>query len=315
MHNCLIIDESHDSIVPLLSEIGVEAHYRPDITEEEVHQIIHEYEGMIVRSKMYLGADLFAKANRLRYIARAGAGIDQIDEDAAANHKIALFNAPEGNRDAVGEQAVGMILCLLNKIHTADREVRQKIWRREENRGYELGEMTVGIVGYGNMGKAFAKRLSGFGCTVLAYDKFKKNYGDTFAKEVPLETLFAETDVLSFHIPLNQENQYLANTAFFQQFHKNIYLINTARGKVVPLRAVVEGLQSGKLRGAALDVLENEKLETMSAEQATYFEFLTQSAQVLFTPHVAGWTFESYRKINEAMVAKIAAFLQANPIE
>ncbi len=310
MYKCLIIDESHDSIVPLLKEIGVEGHYRPEITPDEVYEIVADYDGMIVRSKMYLGEDLFEKATKLKFIARAGAGIDQIDEEAVAKRKIALFNAPEGNRDAVGEQAVGMILCLLNKIHTADREVRQRIWRREENRGYELGEMTVGIVGYGNMGKAFAKRLYGFGCKVLSYDKFKENYGDENAQEATIETLFEEVDVLSFHIPLIDENKYFADTGFFNKFKKNIYLVNTARGKVVPMAAIVNGLKSGKIRGAALDVLENEKLHTMTPEQKVSFNYLAESDSVLFTPHVAGWTFESYRKINETMVAKIDTFLK-----
>lgn len=310
MYKCLIIDESHDSIVPLLKEIGVEGHYRPEITAEEVHNIVADYDGMIVRSKMYLGEELFQKATKLKFIARAGAGIDQIDEEAVAKRNIVLFNAPEGNRDAVGEQAVGMILCLLNKIHTADREVRQLVWRREENRGYELGEMTVGIIGYGNMGKAFAKRLTGFGCKVLSYDKFKKNYGDENAEEVSIETIFEETDVLSFHIPLIDENKYMADTSFFNKFRKNIYLINTARGKVAPLASIVECLKSGKLIGAALDVLENEKLHTLTPEQKESFSYLAEAKNVLFTPHVAGWTFESYRKINETMVAKIDTFLK-----
>ncbi len=309
MSKCLIIDAAHPSLVPLLEKSGLTPDYRPEIKADEVHRIIGQYEGLIVRSKMQVDRALLQKAVNLRFIARSGAGTDQIDEAALKEKGIALFNAPEGNRDAVGEHAVGMLLCLMNHLHLADRQVRQKIWLREENRGWEIGGKTVSIIGYGNMGRAFAKRLSGFGCEVITYDKYVKGCGDAYARAVEIEEIFNETDILSFHIPLNEENRGLAGDGYFDSFKKSIYLINTARGEVVPMKSVRQGLENGKILGAALDVLENEKLHTLTPEQERDFSFLAASDKVLFSPHVAGWTFESYEKINIALVRKIAAFL------
>lgn len=306
---CLIIDEMHPSITSLLDGINLAYDYAPTITTHEVEQVIANYEGLILRSKLKLTKALLSKGEKLRFVARAGAGVDQIDESFLAERKITLINAPEGNRDAVGEHALGMLLTLFNRLNTADLEVRQKMWLREENRGYEVKGKTVGIIGYGNMGKAFAKRLKGFECRVIAFDKYKSNYGDEHAEAVDLEMLREEADVVSLHIPLDEYNYYLFDNAYLDAFKKNIYLINLARGPVVPLNTLVYGLKTGKLLGAALDVLENEKLETLTAQQQADFEFLTKQSNVLFTPHVGGWTFESYQRINEVLVKKIDGLL------
>ncbi|GAB4339762.1 MAG: 2-hydroxyacid dehydrogenase [Flammeovirgaceae bacterium] len=308
----LIIDEMHESIEPLLQKHHLKYDYLPKIAPAEVEKIISQYEGLILRSKMRLTMDFIQKAQQLKFIARAGAGVDEIDEKALEKLNITLLNAPEGNRDAVGEHTVGMILCLLNKMHTADREVRQKLWQREKNRGYELGNMVVGIIGYGNMGKATAKRLSSFGCEVITYDKHKINYGDQYARQVTQEEIFERCNLVSFHIPLNDENKYLADVEYFKKFKNPIWLFNLARGEVIPLAAIRWGLENGKILGAGLDVLENEKLATMTQKQQQDFEYLANSDKVLFTPHVGGWTFESYHRINVVLVDKIVNLLNNN---
>ncbi|GAA4847617.1 NAD(P)-dependent oxidoreductase [Algivirga pacifica] len=310
MRKVLIIDQMHDSIIPRLESIGVQPTYMPNITAEEVHQHIPEYEGLILRSKMKVKVDLLDKAPHLKFVARAGAGVDEIDEEYLEQRKITLINAPEGNMDAVGEHTIGMLLSLLNKLHQADKEVRNYQWRREENRGYELGNLTVGIVGYGNMGQAFAQRLTGFGCKVIAYDNGKTGYGDQYAEEVNFKTLQRDADVLSFHIPLNEANRFLVSQSYLDGFHKPLFLLNLGRGEIMSLKTVQWGLQSGKLRGAGLDVLENEKLHTLTEEQKEVFDWMIQQENILFTPHVGGWTYESYERINEVLVRKIKALLE-----
>ncbi|MEM9831797.1 MAG: NAD(P)-dependent oxidoreductase [Bacteroidota bacterium] len=305
MKNCLIVDKMHESIVPLLKDIGYRAEYRPQITRSEVLKIISQHEGIIVRSKLKIDQEFINKASKLQFVGRAGAGLDQLDEKALKANDIHILNAPEGNRDAVGEHAVGMILNLFNHINQADREIRKGVWDREGNRGVELMGKTVGIIGYGNMGQAFARRLVGFGVTILAYDKYRQNYGDAFAQQATMEELFRHVDILSLHVPLTEETHFLVNEAYLNQFYKNIFIVNTARGKVIKLASVVTTLASGKVQGAALDVLENEKLGQLSAAEQADFDQLRQSERVLFTPHVAGWTFESYEKINQTLVRKI----------
>ena len=303
--NCLIIDELHPNIENLLLNIGIKADYQPAISAQKVAEIIGNYDGLILRSKIKLDKPLLEKGEKLRFIARAGAGLDTIDEAFLKEKNITLLNAPEGNRDAVGEHTIGLLLALMNNFQKGDKEVRQKNWLREANRGEEIGTKTVGIIGYGNMGQAFAKRLQGFGTSVIAYDKFRTNYGDAFAKETNLETIFAQADIVSFHIPLTPENRHVANESFFQKFNKNIYFINTARGEISTFKAIRNGLETGKIKGAALDVLENEKLQTLNTQQEANFNYLATSEKVIFSPHVAGWTVESLQKINEVLVQKI----------
>jgi D-3-phosphoglycerate dehydrogenase len=307
----LIVDLMHPSLLPLLQEQGFEADYRPDISKDEVSTIVSAYDGLIVRSKLTITASFLEKAPNLKFIARAGAGMDQIDVAAAQKQGVHLLNAPEGNRDAVAEHAVGMLLCLFNKLRVGDQQVRQGIWDREGNRGLEIMGKTVGIIGYGNTGRAFSQRLQGFGCRVLAYDKYVKGFGNAAAEESTLEAIFDQADVLSLHIPLTSETQGWVNEDFLYRFKKNIFLINTARGELVPLADLRKAIESGKVVGACLDVLENEKLKTLTPAQQQSFAALTQSEQVLFTPHVAGWTHESYVKINETLVRKIMEFARS----
>ena len=225
---------------------------------------------------------------------------------------IAILHASEGNRDAVAEYALGALLSVMRNIPRANSEVREKVWLREENRGEEIMGKTVGIIGYGNMGSSFAKRLSGFGCNVLAYDKYKTKFSDAYCREASLEDLFRESDMLSLHIPLTSETRGMVNSSFLTRFQKSIILINTARGEILPLNEIVSAIETGKVRAAVLDVLENEKLNTLSEEQAKAFNSLTQKSNVILTPHIAGWTFESHIKINVAIVDKIKAISLAH---
>ena len=305
MTSCLIIDDLYPNIKSLLEAIEVQADYRPDITALEILDIIADYEGLILRSKIKLDKSFLEKGKKLKFIARAGAGLDTIDENFLKEKNIILINAPEGNRDAVAEHAVGMLLALVNNFQKGDKEVRNKIWLREDNRGMEIGGKTVGIIGYGNMGKAFAKRLQGFGCKVIFYDKDAKALGDNFATSVEMQSIFENVDILSFHIPLTPENIHLADDAYFKNFKKKIHLINTARGEITTFKTIRKAIESGKIKAAALDVLENEKLKTLTAQQESHFNWLAKSEKVIFSPHIAGWTFESHKRLNEVIVLKI----------
>lgn len=301
----LIADEMHPSLFTLLGDAGFTYDYQPSLTRPELIRQLNPFAGLIIRSKTTVDAELLSHAPNLRFIGRAGAGLDLIDLAVTERLGIRVVHAGAGNRDAVAEQVVGMLLALLTNILRADRQVRQGIWDREGNRGYELGNLTVGLVGYGNNGSATARRLSGFGCRVLAYDKFLTNYGDSFAQEASMEQLLAEADVLSLHIPLTEETRMLVSDDLIDRFAKPFYLINVARGEIVSLSAVVRGLASGKVRGACLDVLENEKLARLTPGQQTDFDFLRQSDRVVLTPHIAGWTHESYIRINEVLVRQL----------
>ncbi|GGZ37025.1 2-hydroxyacid dehydrogenase [Echinicola pacifica] len=301
----LIIDEMHPSIMSLLEERGFEADYKPKITREEILGTVHEYDGLIIRSKTPMDEELLAKASKLKFIGRAGAGLDKIDLDYIDKHNIKLYHAPEGNRDAVGEHAVAMLLSLFNNLKKADAEVRKGIWDREGNRGEELQGKTIGVFGYGNMGKAFAKRMSGFGVRVLAYDKYLENYGDEYAEQATFQELQEQAEVLSIHVPLTPETRGFFSEEVMAGFHHPFYLINTARGEVILLQTLVSALKKGTLKGALLDVLENEKLKTLDESQRAAFEELVTREDVMFSPHIAGWTFQSYEKINQVLVDKI----------
>jgi len=305
MPKCLIIDGMHESIVHKLQEAGVDVDYKPDIIRTQVMNCIHNYEILVVRSKTPIDKELIDRGINLKYVARAGAGIDNLDLEYLKKTGIEAINAPEGNRDAVGDHTVGMLLVLLNKMHIADQQVRKLVWDREGNRGTELHNKTVGIIGYGNMGSAFAERLPGFGCKVLAYDKYKSDFSDQYVKAASLEDLFQEADILSLHVPLTKETNNMVSNEFLNKFSKNIYLINMARGEVVPLNTVVYGLETGRIICAGLDVLECERMTEFSQDQKNNFDILTASDRTLFTPHVGGWSFESYQKISEVLAEKI----------
>lgn len=304
----LFIDSNHPVLHETLEKSGFQCDLNYNWTKDEIEKNIHLYDGIVIRSKIKITKELIDQAIRLKFIARAGAGMENIDVTYAESKGIKCLHAPEGNRDAVAEQALGMLLSLFNNLCRANKEVREGKWIREGNRGVELMGKTLGIIGYGNMGSAFAQRLSGFGVKVIAYDKYKKNYGTDFVKEVSLEELFKETDVLSLHIPLTEETNYIVNDTFLQQFKKNIYLINTARGKCINTNDLVKNIETGKVQGACLDVLEYEAVsfENLDSTQLPEsFQYLIKSDKVILSPHIAGWTHESNEKIAKVLAEKI----------
>lgn len=307
----IIADEMHPSIIPDLEKAGFEVDYLPNINREDLIKSIPHYNGIIIRSKTDLDREILDLAINLKFIARAGAGTDKIDDSYCNKKGIVILNAPEGNRDSLGEHAVGILLALLNKIHISDKQIRRMIWDREGNRGTEIKGKVVGIIGYGNMGSAFAKRLSGFECKVLAYDKYKKGYSDQFVKESSMDQLFEEVDILSLHVPLTDETHNLYNSDFFNNFNKKIYLVNTARGSILPLKDLIRLLDEGKILGAALDVLEKEKLGKLTLEEKGRFNNLIERNNVVFTPHVGGWSYESYKRINDILVQKIVSLYKS----
>ena len=308
----IIADEMHPSIIPDLKKAGFEVDYLPKISREDLKEGIHPYNGIIIRSKTNLDREMLDLALNLDFIARAGAGTDKIDDSYCDEKGIVILNAPEGNRDALAEHAIGILLTLLNKIHISDKQIRRMIWDRVGNRGTEIKDKVVGIIGYGNMGSAFAQRLSGFECKVLAYDKYKKGYSYQYAIESGMDQLYEEVDILSLHVPLTDETMGLYNFDFFNNFEKDIYLVNTARGPILPLTDLIRLLDDGKILGAALDVLEKEKLAKLNMEEKDRFNNLIDRNNVVFTPHVGGWSFESYKRINDTLVQKIVSLYNLN---
>lgn len=302
----------HESIQDLLSQIGVVSVYAPMASREEILDQIGDFEGLLIRSKTTVDKELIDRATHLEFIGRAGAGLDKIDVDYVESKGIEILNAPEGNRDALAEHAVGLLLSLLNNINSADAEVRNWIWDREGNRGVELSDKTVGIIGYGYMGQAFVQRLRAFDCRVLVYDKYRKGFGTKNVEEVGLEKMFAKADILSLHVPLTEETRSWINADFFNQFSKVIYLLNTARGEIVPTKDLLQLLDSGKIQGAALDVLEKEKFDQLTEDERALFENLFARKNVVLSPHVGGWTFASFKRINEVLVGKIATHYRIN---
>jgi len=306
----LHIDSNHPILWEGLEQAGYTNHADYKSSKAEVEAKIHEYNGIVIRSRFKIDKEFIDKAVNLRFIARVGAGLESIDTAYAESKGIALIAAPEGNRNAVGEQALGMLLLLFNNLNRADRQIRQGEWIREGNRGHELEGKTVGLIGYGNMGKSFAKKLSGFDTEVLCYD-IKAEVGDANAKQVTLEELRVKADVLSLHTPSTPETDRMVTADFINAFAKPIWLINTARGKAVVTDDLANALQSGKVLGAALDVLEYEQssFENLFTGEAMpkAFEYLLQSDNVLLSPHIAGWTFESHQRLAQVIVAKIKA--------
>lgn len=299
MGKVLVADRTHEVLVQKLREAGFEVRVEPDHDYESLVHAAQGCDGLVVRSKVIIDKEFIDRVPTLRCIGRVGAGMETIDVEYAESRGIRCLNSPEGNRDAVGEHAVGLLLALLDNIARADAEVRQGFWQREANRGYELGPLTVGIIGYGNMGQAFAKRLGGFGCRVLAYDKYHP-------ANATLEQLQREADVVSFHVPLTDETRHYLDDAFVGNMAKPFYVVNTARGAVVDTEALARGLQSGKVRGAALDVLEYENMQADGlGNVAPAMRYLMESKRTVLTPHVAGWTVESKYKLAEVLADKI----------
>ncbi len=307
----LIIDDAHQTMLAKFANAGFSVTHNEHMTIDEVHACIHKYQAVVVRSKIIADKTFFDKAHNLRCIGRVGAGMETIDIPYAQSKGIVCFNSPEGNRDAVGEQTIGVLLALMNNILKADREVRNLVWEREGNRGIELKGRTVGIIGYGNMGGAFAKKLQGFECTVIAYDKYKTNYSDQYVTEVSLTELQQRADVISFHVPQTAETEYMCNKSFIDACSKPFILLNTARGKVVNTHDVVEAMKANKIIAAGLDVLEYESYNFQNFLTDTMpepFNYLTSSPRVILTPHIAGWTVESKEKLSSVLADKIVAF-------
>ncbi|WP_179333755.1 2-hydroxyacid dehydrogenase [Winogradskyella costae] len=304
----LHLDSNHPLLLSQLNELGFKNHEDYTSSKSEIEAKISDYDGMVIRSRFSIDKSFLDAAKNLKFIGRVGAGLENIDCDYAKEKGIHLISAPEGNRNAVGEHALGMLLSLFNKLNKADKEVRQGKWLREDNRGLELDGKTVGLIGYGNMGKAFAKKLKGFDVDVLCYD-IKTDVGDANAKQVILEELKAKSDVLSLHIPQTDLTLDMINSDFINGFKKSFWLINTARGKSVVTEDLIKSLKSGKILGAGLDVLEYEKssFENLftSNDMPEAFQYLIASENVLLSPHVAGWTIESNIKLSQTIVDKI----------
>ena len=301
----LIVDLMHESILGLLGKYGFEVTYAPKITREEIFEQISSYEGIIIRSKTPLDRELLERATRLQFIGRAGAGLDQLDLDYLEERGVALFHAAKGNRDAVAEHAIGGLLALFNHLNQADTQVKKGIWDREGNRGVELKGKTVGIFGFGNMGKAFSKRLKGFGVKVLAYDKYKKDFGKKGVQEVTWDTLKKEADVLTIHVPLTPETRDFFTIEELKSFAKPFWLINTARGEVIRMETLNQALDLGILKGAVLDVLENENLDELNGLQRKQLDFLISQPNVIVTPHIAGYSHEAFFKMSQVILQKL----------
>jgi len=306
----LFIDSAHPFLRDQLEAMGFVCEVFEEKNPEYYRQIANQYVGFVVRSKIALDQTILPLATKLKFIARVGAGMENIDVPLAEKLGIVCLNAPEGNRDAVGEQAVGMLLSLLNKLPQVDREVRQGIWRRAENRGTEIKGKTIGLIGYGNTGSVTARKLSGFEAEILAYDKYKSGFSNSFVKEAAMEDIYERADIVSLHIPLTPETDYLVDQAFLSRFKKPIVLINTSRGRNVKTADLIAALKSGKVTGACLDVLEFEKFsfEDLQADALpAAFRELLALPNVLLSPHIAGWTHESHYKLSAVLVEKIKA--------
>lgn len=301
----LITAKVHPYLVDYLTEKGYQVLYHPAITYEEVYQNIHGCIGLIVTTRIQVDANIIDNAPRLQWIGRLGSGMEMIDVTYARQKGIRCVSSPEGNCDAVGERVIGMLLCLFGNIIKSNLQLRENIWEREKNRGIELGEKTVGIIGYGHTGNALARKLRGFDCTVLAYDKYKTDFGDEFVREVPLEEIFRQADVISIHLPLNEETRYMVNQEFLKSFAGPVYLVNTSRGPIVHTADLIDNLKSGHVSGACLDVLENERLDTLDEIQRAQFDFLLHADNVVLTPHIAGYSHEAAYKMAHIVLKKL----------
>ena len=303
----LHLDSNHPLLIEHLTDLGHTNHEDYNSSKKAVEAKIHLYDGLIIRSRFRIDAGFLDKATQLKFIGRVGAGLENIDTDYAYAMGVHLISAPEGNQNAVGEHALGMLLSLFDKLTISDREVRNGIWQRESNRGNELDGKTIGIIGYGHMGKAFSKKLQGFDVDVLCYD-IKANVGDENSRQVPLEVLQEKAHILSLHVPQTAATINMVNTDFISSFKHPFWLLNTARGNCVVTSDLVKALESKKIRGAALDVMEYEKssFETIFSNKTPLaFSSLLKADNVIFSPHIAGWTIESHRKLAQTIVDKI----------
>jgi len=304
----LFIESVHPLLKENLESNGFVCDVEYNKSKKEIEKIISIYDGIIIRSKFKIDQVFIDQAKNLKFIARAGSGLENIDTVYASKKNIICYNAGEGNRQSVAEHAIGLLLSLLNKLNKCDQEVRNGIWKREENTGIELSGKTIGIIGYGNNGSALANIISNFGVKILAYDKYLNNH----AHKCDMNTIYEQADILSLHIPLTEETKWLVNENYINKFKKNFYLINTSRGKCVKTSCLVTGLKNGKIKGVCLDVFEEEKIDFNSLNDNNNISYLLKSNKTILSPHVAGWTKESKIKIAKVLYTKIMAFRDKN---
>jgi D-3-phosphoglycerate dehydrogenase len=317
MKKVLVTDGVHPLLLEGLEALGFQCDYHPKIGLEQVREMVADYEGIIINSKVLMDKAMLDVGQKLQFVGRLGSGMEIIDLEYAAQKGVAVHGAPEGNCNAVAEHALGMLLALANNFLRGDRAVRKKNWQREKNRGFEIMGRTVGIIGFGHTGSQFAKKLSGMGVKVLAYDKYKTDYTNNFeqVRETTLEDILTNADIISLHLPFTPETKHLVNSDFLKNCKDGVILINTSRGHVAKTQDLIVGLKSGKIGGACLDVFENEKTATFSQEEDAMYKELCKFENIILTPHVAGWTEESLQRLAEVLLRKITAGLQVGRVK